>query len=90
MLSLSDARDVLRIDGTDNDALIQSLLDAVPDYIEVTTGMDKEKQKTEPMVDTVTGFLLTLWYYTDNADDQKLQRTIDSLLKCITLKVKRE
>lgn len=89
MLSLSDARDVLRIDGTDNDKLIQSLLDTVPDYIEVTTGMDKESQKSEPMVDTVTGFLITLWYYSDNADDQKLQRTIDSLLKCITLKVKR-
>ncbi len=90
MLTLSEAKDVLRIDGTDNDALIQSLLDTVPDYIEVTTGMSKENQETEPMVKTVAGFLLTLWYFSDSADDQKLHRTIDNLLKCITLKVKRE
>ena len=90
MLTLSEAKDVLRIDGTDNDALIQSLLDTVPDYIEVTTGMRKENQETEPMVKTVAGFLLTLWYFSDSADDQKLHRTIDNLLKCITLKVKRE
>jgi len=89
MLSLKEAKDVLRIDGTDNDALIQSLLEAVPGYIEVSTGMDESAQLTEPLVDTITGFLLTLWYYSDHTDDLKLQRTIDNLLKCITLKVKR-
>ena len=89
MLSLQQARDVLRIDGGDNDDFINSLVLAISDYIEVTTGMDHTQQLNGPLVDTVSGFLLTLWYYSDHTDDVKLQRTIDSLLKCITLKVGR-
>lgn len=88
MLSLADAKNVLRIDTEDNDALIQSLLEAIPDYIELSTGMSQEAQAAEPLVDTVSGFIITLWYYADHADDTKLQRTIDSLLKCITLKAR--
>lgn len=89
MLNLTDALNVLRLDSGANDALVGSLLDAIPGYIEVTTGMSTEQQETEPLVDTVSGFLLTLWYYSDHTDDVKLQRTIDNLLKCITLKVQR-
>lgn len=89
MLNLTDALNVLRLDSGANDALVGSLLGAIPRYIEVTTGMSIEQQETEPLVDTVSGFLLTLWYYSDHTDDVKLQRTIDNLLKCITLKVQR-
>lgn len=89
MLNLTDALNVLRLDSGANDALVGSLLDAIPGYIEVTTGMSIGQQETEPLVDTVSGFLLTLWYYSDHTDDVKLQRTIDNLLKCITLKVQR-
>ena len=89
MLSLKQACDILHVDEGNNDALIKSLIYALPDYIEVTTGMKEEQQMDEPLVDTVSGFLLTLWYYSDHSDDIKLQRTIDNLLKCITLKVKR-
>ena len=89
MLSLKQACNILHVDEGNNDELIYSLIDALPDYIEVTTGMKAEQQLDEPLVDTVSGFLLTLWYYSDHSDDIKLQRTIDNLLKCITLKVKR-
>lgn len=89
MLSLKQACNILHVDEGNNDALIESLIYALPDYIEVTTGMKEEQQMDEPLVDTVSGFLLTLWYYSDHSDDIKLQRTIDNLLKCITLKVKR-
>ena len=89
MLNLTDALNVLRLDSGANDELVGSLLDAIPGYIEVTTGMSAEQQAMEPLVDTVSGFLLTLWYYSDHTDDVKLQRTIDNLLKCITLKVQR-
>ena len=51
--------------------------------------MSAEQQETEPLVETVSGFILTLWYFSDHSDDIKLQRTIDNLLKCITLKVQR-
>ncbi|MBO5480155.1 MAG: phage gp6-like head-tail connector protein [Clostridia bacterium] len=88
-MTLSEAKAVLRIDTDDNDALVQSLCNALPDYIEVTTGMTETQQASEPLVKTVSGFLLILWYYSDHADDVKLQRTIDNLLKCITFKVDR-
>ena len=89
MLNLTDALNVLRLDNGANDDFVYSLLETIPGYIEVTTGMSIEQQETEPLVDTVSGFLLTLWYYSDHTDDVKLQRTIDNLLKCVTLKVQR-
>lgn len=87
-MTLDEAKNVLRIDGNDNDTLINSLLAALPGYIELTTGMTPEAQANEPLVKTVSGFLITLWYFADHADDIKLNRTIDSLLKCITLKAR--
>lgn len=88
MLALSTARDALRIDGTDNDALIQSMLDAIPDYIETTTGMAKASQDAEPLVNTAARFIIQLWYNAEQADSEKLQRTIDGLLKVITVKAR--
>ena len=40
----------LGLDSGANDALVGSLLDAIPGYIEVTTGMSIEQQETEPLV----------------------------------------
>lgn len=81
-------KEVLRIDqsNTANDELITSLVKALPGYIEVQTGYPEAQQDNEPLVDTVSGFIMRVWYYADHADDVKLQRTIDSLLKAITLK----
>lgn len=86
MYDVWQAKNDLRVDGTENDEIINALVTALPDYIELTTGMKKEDQTTEPLVDTVCGFIIRVWYYADHADDVKLQRTIDNLLKCITLK----
>lgn len=84
-LSLEEAREHLRIDGTDNDVIILSLLQAIPGYIEVTTGMTAEQQVTEPLVKTASKFILQLWYNAEQTDSDKLQRTIDGLLKAITV-----
>lgn len=89
MLSLEQAREFLRIDGTDNDNIINALLEAIPEYIEVTTGMAMPQQNTEPLINTVSRFILQLWYNAEQSDSEKLQRTIDSLLKAITLKTDR-
>ena len=88
MLSLDEAREWLRLDGTDNDTLIESLLAAIPGYIEVATGMDAAAQLNEPLVDTVSKFILQLWYNAEQTDSERLQRTIDGLLKALTVKAR--
>lgn len=89
MLSLNEAREFLRIDDTDNDNIINALLEAIPEYIEVTTGMAMPQQNAEPLINTVSRFILQLWYNAEQSESEKLQRTIDSLLKAITLKTGR-
>ena len=85
MISIQQARETLRLDGADNDEIILSLLDAIPDYIELTTGMSKANQVDQPLVMTVSKFILQLWYNAEGTDAEALQRTIDGLLKTISL-----
>lgn len=87
--TLDDALAMLHVDRGVNDSLIVSLIEALPGYIEMATGMSEADQVNEPLVKVVSGFLLTQWYYSDHADDQSLTRTINSLLKAITLKAKK-
>ena len=86
MYTIYQAKNDLRVDGNDNDDIIAALVQALPNYIEVQTGMSIDDQAAEPLVDVVCGFIIRVWYYADHADDVKLSRTIDNLLKCITLK----
>ena len=85
MLTIEQAREILRLDTADNDAIIEGLLSAIPDYIELTTGVTAEQQAGQPLADTARKFILMLWYNAERADAEKLQRTIDSLLKTLAL-----
>lgn len=90
-MNLESAMRTLRLDeDPETELIISELLAAVPGYIESTTGMSTEEQKKCPLCNTVTGFLLRLWYYPEHADSEKLQRVADSLLKTITTMVKSE
>ena len=88
MFTYNDALDVLHVDAGVQDNLINALVDAIPSYIETTTGLPENKQYLEPLVDTVSGLIITQWYYADHADDQSLTRTINALLKAITLRAR--
>jgi len=87
-MTLAEACNVLHVDVGNNDALITALITALPDYISVSTGLPANKQHLEPLVEVVSGLILTQWYYADKADDQSLTRTISSLLKAITIKAR--
>lgn len=87
-MTLTEACNVLHVDEGANDELINALRLALPSYIETTTGLPEGMQDVEPLVKTVEGFLLTLWYYADHSDDAALTRTIDSLLKAITIRAR--
>ena len=87
-MTLAEACNILHVDQGNNDELITALVDAIPSYIETTTGLTEAQQEIEPLVQTVSGFLLTQWYYADHADDQSLTRTINSLLKVLAVRAR--
>ncbi len=87
-MTLTEACNVLHVDEGTNDDLINALVLALPSYIETTTGLPEDFQSDEPLVKTVSGFLLTLWYYADHSDDAALTRTIDALLKAISVRAR--
>lgn len=89
ILTLEEARAALRLDGTDNDEIIISLLEAVPDYITLTTGIEPDAMASIPLAKAAARFLLMLWYNAEQSDAERLQRTIDSLLKALSLLEKR-
>lgn len=81
MLTLDEARDWLRVDGTENDAIISALLESTDDYISAATGAGEAEIRAYPITDTIKRLLLTLWYNAEQAEADRLQRTIDGLLK---------
>lgn len=83
MFTIEEAREILRIDGDENDAIIYPLLSAIPAYLEATTGYSPADGNYSPLALTAGQFLLQLWYFGDNADTDKLQRVIDCLLKAL-------
>ena len=84
MFTIDEARNILRIDGTDNDAEISALVDALPDYLYHTTGYQSDGGVYSPVALTAGRFILWQWYYGENADTDKIQRVIDTLLKALS------
>ena len=52
----------------------------------MTTGMTAVQQDAEPLAEAASKFILQLWYNAEQSESEKLQRTIDSLLKALTIK----
>lgn len=84
LMTIEKARDVLRVDGVDNDEIILSLLNAVPAYLEITTGRDWDDETVNPLAETTAGFILQLWYNPQHQDSERLKRTINALLTALT------
>ena len=84
IFAIGEARDILRIDGTDNDPQIIALVTAIPAYLTETTGYTARRGKFSPVARTAARFILQQWYYGENADTDKLQRVIDCLLKALS------
>ena len=87
MFAIDEAREILRIDGTDNDTQITALVEAIPAYLEITAGYTasgKTVKKYSPLAKTAARFILQLWYFGESADTDKLKRVIDNLLKALS------
>lgn len=84
MFTIDEARNILRIDGMDNDSEISALVTALPDYLYHATGYRAINGDYSPVALTAGRFILWQWYYGENADTDKLQRVIDCLLKALS------
>ena len=85
IFNIEEARDILRIDGADNDNIIIPLVEAIPPYLTETTGYSAAGDYS-PVAKTAGRFILQQWYYGENSDTDKLQRVIDCLLKALSAK----
>ena len=83
IFDITEARDILRIDGADNDNIIIPLVEAIPPYLTETTGYTATGDYS-PVARTAARFILQQWYYGENSDTDKLQRVIDCLLKALS------
>jgi len=92
IFTIEEAREVLRIDGTDNDPQIIALVEAIPAYLEITAGYtaspktanEEASVEYSPLAKTAARFILQLWYFGESSDTDKLQRVIDNLLKALS------
>lgn len=84
IFTLDEANEILHLDGGDNDMQVLALTEALPPYLQATTGYTADGGNDSPVAKTAARFLLQLWYYGENSDTDKLQRVIDSLLKALS------
>ncbi|WP_312574186.1 head-tail connector protein [Staphylococcus saprophyticus] len=85
IITIEDARNALRIDGDYNDDIIKPLIEAIPDYLYLTTDMDWDKgEQSNPLAQTAAKFILQLWFDPQTQDSERLKRTIDGLLVSLT------
>ena len=83
IFTVEEGRDILRIDGGDNDTQIEALIEAIPPYLYETTGYQPTGDYS-PVARTAARFILWQWYYGESADTDKVQRVIDNLLKALS------
>ena len=84
IIDMEEARDTLRVDGTDNDIIIRPLVEAIPSYLEVTTGKTWMDEPNNELAQTTAKFILQLWFDPQGQDSIRLKRTIDNLLTALT------
>ena len=84
ILTIDEAREILRLDGSDNDIQIYALIQAIPPYLTETTGYVARRGKYSPVARTAARFILQQWYFGEHGDVDKTQRVIDCLLKVLS------
>jgi hypothetical protein len=90
IIPIEEAREILRLDGDDNDDIIRPLLLVMPDYLKTTTGYKPNRNKYSHLAITTARFLLQLWYNPEGIEAERLQRVINNLLTALTVTVKKE
>lgn len=82
---LENAIDILGLDNDSYliDSLVRPLVGSLPSHIEKTTGLTYNEQIQEPLIFTLSSFLVQLWFNAEDTQSFRLQRVIDSLTATI-------
>lgn len=77
IITLEEAKKKLRVDVESDDDIIQSLIDTIPEYLKNKTGSSWNTEPINPLVKTLAGFLLQIWY---DGSTPQLEKTIENIL----------
>lgn len=84
-LNETDALDLLRV-SADNASIIASLAEALPDYVEATTGYPRDLVSSDDcnnVVRQLCRLTLQLWYNPDGTDAPQLEAVANGLAKTV-------
>lgn len=82
IITLEEAKNLLRVDFDEDDNLIQTLIDTIPEYLKNKTGKSWDTEPVNPLVKTLAGFLLQSWY--DGSSTPQLEKVIDNIIFTLT------
>lgn len=72
ILTLEEAKDMLRVSCDDDDKIIENLINTLPQYLFEKTGKRWDIEPIDPLVKTVSRFLLASWYDMDHKNYDEL------------------
>lgn len=81
ILTLEEAKNILRVDFDDDDERITNLINSIPEYLENKTGSRWDNEPINPLVKTLSGFLLASWYDSNFKD---YDNVINNMLATLT------
>lgn len=87
IIELEEAKDMLRVSFDDDDDIIRNLIEALPKYLLEKTGKDWDTKPIDPLVKTVSRFILMSWY---DADYKGYEEFINYNLALLSTKARGE
>ncbi|ACD24262.1 phage gp6-like head-tail connector protein [Clostridium botulinum] len=81
IITLEEAKNLLRVDFEEDNGLIQTLINTIPQYLENKTGRPWDTDVINPLVKTLAGFLLKSWY---DGSTPQLEKTIENIIATLT------
>lgn len=85
MLTLAEAKEILRIDTDFEDNRIQAIINILPHYIYERTGYPINRQESEPLCHLLETFLIVEFYLPDESNSAR-GYTIKSLIASLKYK----
>lgn len=84
ILTLEEAKLILRVDDDELDEEINALIIAIPEYLETTTGKAWNDAPISPLAHATARFILQLWFDPQIKDSERLKNMIEGLLGTLT------